>query len=379
MSWAATALTAVRRGEALAMVTVVVAEGSTPREAGTRMLVGETGQSGTIGGGALEHRATEQARRMLESERSWALQDYPLGPFLQQCCGGHVRLLLERLDGASAGWLADAARLETGGERYSLQARVAGEHLLRSILPAKPGRGTGEAGGGVSANASGPVQNSGPSGQPGAAPSTMLRMVPLASALRLLGGLDDVTQWPGALIRMVDAHGQPLPGRRPKLSEGDALIERIDARKPRLLMFGAGHVGQAIARAFAPLPFALDWHDSRAEAAGPGVAVHDEARLVEIAGAALEADYVLILTHNHELDYQLTRAALSAGGARYCGLIGSDTKRARFLRRLRDDGVAEAAIARLTCPIGLPGLKSKAPEVIAVAVAAQLLQMIETP
>ncbi len=177
---------------------------------------------------------------------------------------------------------------------------------------------------------------------------------------------------------MVDANGAPLEGRRPKLSEGDALIEEIDARRPRLLMFGAGHVGQAIARAFAPLPFHLDWHDSREEAAGPGVAVHDEARLIEIASAVADADHVLILTHNHDLDYQLTRAALTAGGARYTGLIGSDTKRARFLRRLREDGVPEAAIARLTCPIGLPGLKSKAPEVIAVAVAAQLLQLTET-
>lgn len=186
-------------------------------------------------------------------------------------------------------------------------------------------------------------------------------------------------QWPGALIRMVDASGAPLEGRRPKLGDGDALIETVDARRPRLLMFGAGHVGQAIARVFAPLPFALDWHDSRNEAVAPGVAIHDEARLVEIAGEIAETDFVLILTHNHDLDYQLTRAALTAGTFRYCGLIGSDTKRARFLRRLREDGVPEAAIARLTSPIGLPGLKSKAPEVIAVAVAAQLLQMIETP
>jgi len=374
VSWAQAALTAVRRGEALAMVTVVAAEGSTPREAGTRMLVSERGQSGTIGGGALEHRAMEQARRMLASERGWALQDYPLGPFLRQCCGGHVRLLLERLDGGSVGWLDEAARLETAGERYALKALVQGDTLQRSILPNAVGEGDhAEHGGGVSANASGPILNSGSSGSPGAAPSTALRAVPLPSAR---GGMD---QWPGALVRMVDAHDNPLPGRRPQPSDGDALIETVDARRPRLLMFGAGHVGQAIVRAFAPLPFTLDWHDSREAAAAPGVAVHDEARLIQIAGDIAEADFVLILTHNHDLDYQLTRAALTAGTFRYCGLIGSDTKRARFLRRLRGDGVPEAAIARLTCPIGLPGLKSKAPEVIAVAVAAQLLQRIDTP
>ena len=184
-------------------------------------------------------------------------------------------------------------------------------------------------------------------------------------------------QWPGALIQLIGSDGQPLTGRRPKLTEGDAIIETIDAHRPRVLMFGAGHVGHAIARAFAPLPCVLDWRDSREEAAGPGVAVHDEDHLVALAGAAEAGDYVLILTHDHDLDYRLTHAVLTADSVRYCGLIGSDTKRARFLRRLREDGVCEAAIARLTCPIGLPGLKSKAPEVIAVAVAAQLLQMIE--
>jgi len=337
------------------MVTVVAAEGSTPREAGTRMLVGERGQSGTIGGGALEYRATEQARRMLASDRSWALQDYPLGPFLRQCCGGHVRLLLERLDGGSAGWLGEAARLETAGERYQLKA------------------GGGGSAAGSRKAATPPNQTLPTDSQP----RIPLHPAPQGPPPPRGGGR--VTQWPGALIRMVDATGQPLPGRRPKLGDGDALIERIDARRPRLVMFGAGHVGQAIARAFAPLPFALDWHDSREEAAAPGVALHDEARLVEIAGEVADGDYVLILTHNHDLDYRLTCAALTAGTFRYCGLIGSDTKRARFLRRLHEDGVAETAIARLTSPIGLPGLKSKAPEVIAVAVAAQLLQMIETP
>ena len=108
-------------------------------------------------------------------------------------------------------------------------------------------------------------------------------------------------------------------------------------------------------------------------AAGPGVAIQEEARLIRLAGEAGPDDLVLILTHNHDLDYQLTRAALAAGPA-YVGLIGSQTKKARFLRRLRDD-VVDAA--RLTCPIGIPGLKSKAPEVIAVSVAAQLLELIE--
>lgn len=315
-TWAAKALEAVERGEPVAMVTVIAAEGSTPREAGARMLVGPDGLSGTIGGGHLEHRAADQARRLLDTDRAWAVQDYPLGPFLQQCCGGHVRLLLERLDDRSAGWLKAVDAAYAAGRRFELEARFHADRLDRVLMAQE-------------------------------------------------------TEWPGALepVRL------SRQGRRPRIEPGDALVERIDARRPTITLFGAGHVGKAIAQALQPLPFRLDWFDSREEAAGPGVAVQDEARLVE---AAAQAEIALILTHNHELDYRLTRAVLTGGQFRYCGLIGSKTKRARFVSRLKTDGVDEAAIARLTCPIGLPSLKSKAPEVIAVGVAAQLLELTQT-
>lgn len=318
MTWAADALTAIRRGEPVALVSVMAAEGSTPREAGARMVVTPTGQCGTIGGGNLEHLATDQARKLLaQNTRSYAVQDYPLGPLLQQCCGGYVRLLLERVDDIA--WLEAVETAYIARRPFGIAALFKGNHLERILLRQED-------------------------------------------------------QWPGTLL--ADAQGAPLPGRRPQPGEGDRLIERIDARKPTLLLFGAGHVGQAIARAFAPLPFALDHRDSREEAAGPGIAVCGEVRLTEDAARAGPDDFVLILTHNHDLDYRLTRAALSAK-PRYLGLIGSATKRARFERRLRDDGFGDADLTHLTCPIGIPGLKSKAPEVIAVAVAADLLQRLE--
>ncbi len=75
------------------------------------------------------------------------------------------------------------------------------------------------------------------------------------------------------------------------------------------------------------------------------------------------------MTHDHALDYRLARAALS-GPARFIGLIGSHTKRARFVSRLDADGID---VTRLTCPVGLPGITGKEPAVIAAAVAAQLL------
>ena len=99
-----------------------------------------------------------------------------------------------------------------------------------------------------------------------------------------------------------------------------------------------------------------------------------------MAAAAMGAGgdaYGLIFTHDHGLDYALASAGLAGGGFAYLGLIGSKTKRARFMSRLRDDGVSEAVLTRLTCPIGLPHLRSKAPEVIAVSVAADLLMRLE--
>ena len=89
------------------------------------------------------------------------------------------------------------------------------------------------------------------------------------------------------------------------------------------------------------------------------------------AGSADRETAVVILTHDHGLDYRLTAAAL-ASPARYVGLIGSETKRARFLSRLEKDGIDAT---RLTCPIGLPGPKGKEPETIAIATLAQLLML----
>jgi xanthine dehydrogenase accessory factor len=137
-------------------------------------------------------------------------------------------------------------------------------------------------------------------------------------------------------------------------------------------MFGAGHVGRAIAARAQGLPLHVAWHDSRPEAAETaGVVLADEAAMVACAGQAPEGSAVVILTHDHALDYRLTAAALG-GRARFVGLIGSRTKRARFLSRLAADGVDAA---RLTCPIGLPGIHGKEPEVIAIATLAQLLTL----
>jgi xanthine dehydrogenase accessory factor len=313
--WLGEALASARRGEPLAMVTVVGAQGSTPREIGARMLVWGDRFTGTIGGGSLERQGLEQARKLLDqTARRHALQDYPLGPLLGQCCGGHVRLLVERVDAESLDWLEPAAAARTA---FALTAKF-------------------EAG-------------------------RMRRMV---------GG-------PGP-------HGSDGP--RTPLPEVRCLSETIHPALPRLVIFGAGHVGQAVARAFAPLPFHLDWLASREDlrpnpnetgAGGTRATILSEDELHEAVTAAPAGTMVAIFTHSHDLDYRLTQAALSRPDLGYVGLIGSRTKRVRFERRLRDDGLVDADLARLTCPIGIAELKSKEPAVIAVALAAQLLKLTE--
>ena len=85
-----------------------------------------------------------------------------------------------------------------------------------------------------------------------------------------------------------------------------------------------------------------------------------------------------MLTHQHDLDLRITEAILRRGDFGFLGLIGSRTKKQRFIHRFEQRGIAADRIARLTCPIGVPGIAGKEPEVIAAAVVAQLLQCAES-
>ena len=153
-------------------------------------------------------------------------------------------------------------------------------------------------------------------------------------------------------------------------------IEALAAHDPRqpVMLFGAGHVGRALVLALAPLPFTVDWIDSRDDAFPSHVpanatCVH-AARPEEWVAQAHAGTMVLIMTHDHALDLAITAAALSRDDLRFIGLIGSATKRARFQRRIGELGLSST---RLVCPVGLPGITGKEPAVIAASVAAQLL------
>jgi len=147
-----------------------------------------------------------------------------------------------------------------------------------------------------------------------------------------------------------------------------------------LQLYGAGHVGRAIVNLLETLPCRVAWIDEReAEFPAAPSAPHITRLCVDAVEAEVQqaapAAFYLVLTHSHDLDLRITEAVLRRGDFGFFGLIGSATKRARFLSRLAQRGVAAEAIARLTCPIGVAGIPGKQPEQIALAVAAQLLQV----
>jgi len=145
-----------------------------------------------------------------------------------------------------------------------------------------------------------------------------------------------------------------------------------------LQLYGAGHVGRAIVAALAPIDCRVLWLDDR-EDQFPLTPDPPQVRRLciepveaEVAMAPRGAFY-LVLTHSHDLDLRITEAVLKRGDFGWLGLIGSATKRARFRHRFEQRGIPPDTLARLTCPIGLPGISGKEPGVIAAGVVAQLL------
>jgi xanthine dehydrogenase accessory factor len=245
-AWIDTLTAAERNRQPAVLVTVLSAKGSTPREAGTKMVVSVDGLAGTIGGGNLEFQCEAAARDMLGSGAAGiVVRDFPLGPALGQCCGGYVSVLFEIL-------------------------------------------------------------------------------------------------------------------RPPSL---------------HIALFGAGHVGRALVRVLTDVPCHLTWIDSRPEAlpaqTPANVTLVRSVDPVQVVAGLPPRSVTLIMTHDHALDFDIVAACLARSDLPFVGLIGSDTKRARFAGRLTRMGVA---LDRLVCPIGLPAIAGKDPAVIAVSVAAQVLQ-----
>jgi xanthine dehydrogenase accessory factor len=302
-----------------AVVRVVVAStrGSAPRNPGASLLVAAGTIEGTIGGGHLEFEAIQVARDFLK-----AAEHQPTVQIRQLILGQDLR---QCCGGAVQLWL----------ERFTLADLT----LLQSAAQA--------------------------------ARSSDRAMLESA-----FDGLH--------VTRRLFVAPSPAPVRFTSDSaHAGTLLERLRAPGQPLWIFGAGHVGQAIVRALSDLPFDITWVDSRAgvlPASLPeNVFALEEPQPSGLLAEAPEDAMFIVLTHDHALDYSLCHAILQRDRFAWLGLIGSESKAARFRSRLRKDDIAPALIEKLVCPIGVTGIESKAPAAIAIAVAAQLLQAVHAP
>ena len=206
-----------------------------------------------------------------------------------------------------------------------------------------------------------------------------LELQAIARARRLLQGLPEPLEQRFALgPTLGQCCGGALSLRWLALSDARPEDWPLPAPRFTLQLYGAGHVGRAIVRLLDDLPCRVQWIDEReSEFPAAPSAPHIERLCVEPVEAEVAAappgGCYLVLTHSHDLDLAITEAILRRGDFAYLGLIGSATKRARFLHRFEARGISPAVLDRLTCPIGLPGIEGKEPAVIALGVVAQLL------
>ena len=161
------------------------------------------------------------------------------------------------------------------------------------------------------------------------------------------------------------------------LSE-NCYVEVNRSQDIELTIFGAGHVGRAIVDTMSALPVRIRWVDSR-DHEFP-VSVHDNVEIICTDSPEAEVDlanpdaYFLVLTHDHALDQLLAEHILKRDDFAYFGLIGSKAKRHMFETRMQRRGIDAQKFERMTCPIGIEGIHSKQPALIAISVAAQIMQ-----
>ncbi|KZE33202.1 xanthine dehydrogenase accessory protein XdhC [Crenobacter luteus] len=185
---------------------------------------------------------------------------------------------------------------------------------------------------------------------------------------------------PSAKVTLTAPQGEAGQTRLEKEGDAEWLLDVLLPSTMQVVLFGAGHVGRALASLLGTLPCRVTWLDARDDMFPDAVADNIVTEVGDDGDVARQpaGAYWLILTHNHALDFDIVEKVLKRGDAAYVGLIGSKSKRANFTRRLEARGVGrERVAAELTCPIGIPGIAGKEPPVIAVSVVAELLQLHE--
>ncbi|MPW43900.1 xanthine dehydrogenase accessory protein XdhC [Acinetobacter guerrae] len=313
-----------QQGSTVVLVTVVRADGSTPREVGATMLLRldaqqQFQQSDTIGGGHLEFQAIDLAKNMLldSDQRQQFVERFNLSARLGQCCGGVMWLLFEKI-------------IATGNNQNFITCQKAwqnGQRIVRQISSQE---------------------------LPNKSLSTWSIVEELSQSLNCdFQHTDTAWQWK----------------------------QTVQPYAMKVMIFGAGHVGESIVRCLLPIGVQITWVDNRDDIFPRDLidqinCISTDAPEAEIAHFD-RSGAVLILTHDHQLDLQLCFEALKPSNQpfAYVGMIGSKSKRAIFEKRMQTRGYSQTELQRLICPIGIEGIGSKQPAIIAVSVVAQLLQL----
>lgn len=314
--------------EPAVLVTVAGVRGSAPREIGAKMIVTGTETVGTIGGGQLEYQSTRVAVNML-GQRLSTLRSFPLGSSMGQCCGGVVEILFEPLSDGLPLWLRDLRAIHGQRERAIVATRISKAHPSKFVVTENEVYGNGSEG-------------------------TAAAMIQKARVLLVTN---------------------PVATR-----DVQEFFEPVIGTDLNIAVFGAGHVGSAVVKALSGLDCNIRWIDNRR---GMFRQVPANVRIVETADPALEVaalppgSFYLVMTHSHALDFNICDRILRRTDAAYCGLIGSRSKRRRFEKRYRQQGMPQQVLDNLTCPIGVDGISGKKPAEIAVAAAAEILKVRE--
>lgn len=171
----------------------------------------------------------------------------------------------------------------------------------------------------------------------------------------------------------------PLGGELGQCCGGNTtvLIETFAACRFHIGLFGGGHVAQALVKILAALPCKIHWTDNRENMlpteTEPNISLHTKTNPRDRVSSLPDGADIVVMTHNHQLDYDIIVAALKHTKLRYIGLIGSKTKAQRFKKRLMKEGFCTDDIAKVKCPIGLSCIPGKLPMEIAVSIAGELI------
>ncbi|KGJ97992.1 xanthine dehydrogenase accessory protein XdhC [Thalassotalea sp. ND16A] len=158
------------------------------------------------------------------------------------------------------------------------------------------------------------------------------------------------------------------------------MFECFAAVGVNIMLFGAGHVGKALLPILAQLPCQVTWVDSREEQFPVGLETYHNVEKVvsdepeREVKAMPENSYYIVMTHNHQMDFEISQAILKRGDFSYLGLIASDTKKRRFEQRFKHREIDPQQVARMNCPVGLEQVGGKLPMEVAVSIAGEIIQ-----